>query len=581
MSNSYYNPSGAPVTGSPGASSVMRGEFDLVASAFDLLPALTAGTAVVVNGGGSALTNTVGTLALAGNFATLGAFNTVFTQVASVTLTLPGSTGTLATLAGTETLTNKTLTAPTVASATLTGTLTNSGTISGGTITNATLSTVTLSNETLSGTTTLPGSGEISSAGYLGIGMTPANPLDITLAQNGGSYGAVLNAGSGAGAAAGWQAGNGTNAAQFGVTGASFTPSGPYAADMAYLQTGNAAGLLLNTTNATAAPIILAIKSTEVARVSVNGLLTLNGYAGTGALAGGQAYLGGGSTYGASLAGDGSTGDAALMNKSAAVALFIPTGTQNITIEGTLGVGGYESGTPAAGTGFLTADSVQGAVIEGQGSTYDATIRNHAGTVAAAVPTNTQNLTVIGFVGLNGFISGLINGKGLASASATYGAYLEGKGSTYDTSLLNDSGAVTLGVPTGTQNVEIKGNLTVDGTIANVAFTKSFTDTAQALPAAGATLTRAHGLGALPFGITAYLECVTANAGYSSGDMVYLPLAIQNEASTLYGVTAWADATNVNVVMNSAGNIGLFNKSTGTFVTITAADWNIVLRAWL
>ena len=38
MSNPYYIPTGSPVTGSTGASAVMRSEFDAIAAGFDLLP---------------------------------------------------------------------------------------------------------------------------------------------------------------------------------------------------------------------------------------------------------------------------------------------------------------------------------------------------------------------------------------------------------------------------------------------------------------------------------------------------------------------------------------------------------------
>jgi hypothetical protein len=100
----------------------MRAELDLITVGLDKLPALSANSskAVVVNGGGTALTVTTGTLALAGNFSTIGAYSIALTATASTTLTLP-TTGTLATLAGSETLTTKTIN---LSSNTLTGTIT-------------------------------------------------------------------------------------------------------------------------------------------------------------------------------------------------------------------------------------------------------------------------------------------------------------------------------------------------------------------------------------------------------------------------------------------------------------------------
>ena len=63
--------------------------------------------------GGTGVNNGSNTITLGGSLTTSGAFTTTFTATANTSVTLP-TTGTLATLAGTETFTNKTLTNPTV-----------------------------------------------------------------------------------------------------------------------------------------------------------------------------------------------------------------------------------------------------------------------------------------------------------------------------------------------------------------------------------------------------------------------------------------------------------------------------------
>jgi hypothetical protein len=140
MANLYYNQSGTPATGAPGASAPVRNEFALIADGFALLPqTFLANAVVVVNAGGTGLTVVPGavalggyTLTLGGNLTTAGAFSITgaygvsLTASVAVTLALPAVNGTLATLAGTETLSNKTLIAPAL------------GTPASGVLTNAT-----------------------------------------------------------------------------------------------------------------------------------------------------------------------------------------------------------------------------------------------------------------------------------------------------------------------------------------------------------------------------------------------------------------------------------------------------------
>jgi hypothetical protein len=160
MPNSFYNHGTYPVTGAPGASAALRSELDAITTGFSLLPTLSgnANKAVVINAGATAVTVTTGTFALAGNFATTGAFNTTIAQGATTTVTLPLVSGTLATLAGTETLSNKTIAASTL-----------SGTVSGGgnQINNVIIGTSTPlagTFTTLTGTTLVATSGTVSTA---------------------------------------------------------------------------------------------------------------------------------------------------------------------------------------------------------------------------------------------------------------------------------------------------------------------------------------------------------------------------------------------------------------------------------
>lgn len=116
--NPFYNPTGYPVTGSAGTSAPARSEFSSIAAGFDKMPALTANTAVVVNASGTALTNTVGGLALGGDFSTsgglsfTGAYSTVFVQQANVTITLPAANTALIGATTADVLTRKTINGP-------------------------------------------------------------------------------------------------------------------------------------------------------------------------------------------------------------------------------------------------------------------------------------------------------------------------------------------------------------------------------------------------------------------------------------------------------------------------------------
>lgn len=127
--------------------------------------------------GGTGVNNTGKTITLGGNLVTSGAFATTLTVTAITNVTLP-TTGTLATLAGTETFTNKTLTNPVISTIiNATGTLTlptSTDTLVGRATTD------TLTNKTLSTGSTW--SGNTVSVVYGGTGA-------VTFTTNGILYG--------------------------------------------------------------------------------------------------------------------------------------------------------------------------------------------------------------------------------------------------------------------------------------------------------------------------------------------------------------------------------------------------------
>jgi hypothetical protein len=124
------------------------------------------GSVVAGQYGGTGVNNSGKTITLGGNLTTSGAFATTLTVTANTSVTLP-TTGTLATLAGAETLTNKTLTAPVIATIVNTGTLTlptSTDTLVGRATTD------TLTNKTLQGAVITTGS-----INNTPIGATTAN----------------------------------------------------------------------------------------------------------------------------------------------------------------------------------------------------------------------------------------------------------------------------------------------------------------------------------------------------------------------------------------------------------------------
>ena len=69
--------------------------------------------------------------------------------------------------------------------------------------------------------------------------------------------------------------------------------------------------------------------------------------------------------------------------------LEIPTGTQNVTVQGKLGVAGDTAAGDDAAIGYTAAE---GLILTGQGSTSDITFKNDADTTVFSIPTGTDDV---------------------------------------------------------------------------------------------------------------------------------------------------------------------------------------------
>jgi hypothetical protein len=131
-----------------------------------------------------------------------------------------------------------------------------------------------------------------------------------------------------------------------------------------------------------------------------------------------------------------------------------------------------------------------------------------------------------------------------------------------------------------TNTTQIATTAMVQAAVALGKLQKFFESTQQTITAGGA-LTLAHGLGVQPKLYAAYLQCTTANAGYSVGDEIMVNPALNTTDATVQAISIVPDATNLNVrIGNAAGSFKILIKSGTGFSDITNTSWRLVVRAW-
>lgn len=123
------------------------------------------------------------------------------------------------------------------------------------------------------------------------------------------------------------------------------------------------------------------------------------------------------------------------------------------------------------------------------------------------------------------------------------------------------------------------------GVVANnnstLPFTKAFSSSQQTITSGG-QLTIAHGLGIQPKLYHSFLQCTTAEAGYSIGDEIIVnPSAQGDTGNNDRGTSIVPNSTNLLVRFGSNANAFEINrKDTGSSFSATNANWKLVMRAW-
>jgi hypothetical protein len=110
-------------------------------------------------------------------------------------------------------------------------------------------------------------------------------------------------------------------------------------------------------------------------------------------------------------------------------------------------------------------------------------------------------------------------------------------------------------------------------------FTVSFASTAQTITQNG-SLTIAHSLGTKPILVFAYIKCTSADANYSVGDEVYVPIHLGATANSS-GISLRRDSTNLLVRFpNSSSIFAITDLSTGALSAADIAKWQLYLLAY-
>lgn len=98
--------------------------------------------------------------------------------------------------------------------------------------------------------------------------------------------------------------------------------------------------------------------------------------------------------------------------------------------------------------------------------------------------------------------------------------------------------------------------------------------------AVNTSASQAHGLGSAPIGLRVYLECITGENGWTSGNYIEMPVAGFSTAG-VPAYTVWYDSTNLYIITHASVLPAIMHKTSRTPVALTAANWRLRVSGYI
>lgn len=74
--------------------------------------------------------------------------------------------------------------------------------------------------------------------------------------------------------------------------------------------------------------------------------------------------------------------------------------------------------------------------------------------------------------------------------------------------------------------------------------------------------------------------CAIAEGNWSIGDRVQIGAVVNNVGGGSYGAATYSDATNAYFINSNSVSTPINNKTTGALLSITIANWRLIVTAW-